>query len=172
MLLEDLQDIRDDDTPVLRSVLLALGDYDPSACTTWQRDHFIRIFTALHREHPDAGVHGLARWALGRWNVPIRFEENLEWHPTEFSPCPRRNWRDRGDGRDMVRIPAARGVLIGSSPEEPGFRPGERRRRVDIERDFALATHEVTRGEFHLFLEQTGEGTRPDHLTTFSNLAD
>jgi formylglycine-generating enzyme required for sulfatase activity len=65
-------------------------------------------------------------------------------------------------GMRLVRVPSGE-FLMGSTPEEKGHVPNEAPRHlVRITRDFEMAVHEVTNGQFRAFVEATGYETEAE----------
>jgi formylglycine-generating enzyme required for sulfatase activity len=58
---------REPDVSICRALILALGSMGPGRLPQAERDRLTPKMVELYREHPDPGVHGAARWALGQW---------------------------------------------------------------------------------------------------------
>jgi formylglycine-generating enzyme required for sulfatase activity len=60
-------------------------------------------------------------------------------------------WYVNGEGQTLVVIPGPNEFTMGSSENEPGRDQAERQHAVRIERDFAIAAHEVTQRQYERF---------------------
>jgi formylglycine-generating enzyme required for sulfatase activity len=158
------------DVSVRRALLLALGEFK---LPTGERDRLIPMVLRLYQEEPDAGLHGAGEWLLRQWRQEGRLKEfEQEWVKHEKKRKTRlrqirqelaRNkdrgegyWWLNGQGQTMVVVPGPMTFLMGSPTSEAGRSGGakgkmETQHRKRIGRTFAIASHEVTVGQFRKF---------------------
>ncbi len=163
----------DRDTSIRRALILALGTYPVDALSPGRKEALTRRLLDLFRADPDAGIHGAAEWTLRRWG-----ERSLE---AAASGLPR--LRDRGKNRWFVNDEGQTFAVIegpvefrmGSPASEPERTPGsESPRPVKIDRQFAIATREVTFAEFRRFLQQNDQYSTGSagYLKRFTTIPD
>lgn len=122
------------------------------------RNYLINLF----RQTADAGVHSYCEWALRRWNaLPALEAAGLSQD---------RNWYVSPSGQTMAVLKGGN-FRMGAAPNfvVQGEEDRERQHWVTIDRTFALATHEVTLGEFSQFRDEhksSKEGQRLRHGAT------
>jgi formylglycine-generating enzyme required for sulfatase activity len=66
---------REPDVSVRRALLLALGSMGTDRLPESERERLAPRMVQLFRDDPDPGVHGAARWVLGRWGKADRARE-------------------------------------------------------------------------------------------------
>jgi hypothetical protein len=137
-----LSDRLDGETEVSirRALLLALGEHDPDRLPPVQRDGLIGRLAAMYKDDPDPGVRVAAGWLLRQWGQQGRVEE-IDRGLATGKPEGGRHWYVNGQMQTMVIVP----------PGEFDMGEGSERRRVRIDRSFALAAREVTVAEFRRF---------------------
>ena len=153
-----------------RALLLALGEFGLPAS---ERGRLVPLVLRLYREEPDAGLHGAAEWLLRQWKQEdklMEFEQGwvkdkekrkvrLGQISKELAKDKERGegyWHVNGQGQTMVVVPGPVTFRMGSPVEEEG-REGGPTGRIEtphnkrISRTFAIASHEVTVGQFLKF---------------------
>ena len=147
--------------------LLAIGELARrSLLTDSQRNSVVAELLPLYREHPDAGVHSAAEWALRMCGeesqimairVPLSTGATIgdrRWYLTKTG-----SEISSDGGLTFVVMPPGE-FLMGSSIHEAGRWEGssgtsENRHRRLIERSFAISAHEVTVEQFRRFRPQS-----------------
>jgi formylglycine-generating enzyme required for sulfatase activity len=161
------------DITIRRALLLGLGEFGPDRLPAADREPLLPEVLRLYRDDPDAGVHGAAEWLLRQWDQDQKVretdrawakdkkhrEERLAHLGRELlrgpgKPGPR--WYVSGQGQTMVVIPGPVVFAMGSPPTEAGREEepegeAERRHQKRIGHSFAIASREVTAGQFLLF---------------------
>ncbi len=140
------------DVSARRALVLALGELSPEEAAV--RESLAPRLLADYRGDPDPGVHSALDWLLRqRWGLG----EALREADRALAGQPRggRDWfvNRQGDTLAVVRGPVE--YTRGSWPADPEGYPRRRLEvphRCRIGRTFALATREVTRGQFDRFL--------------------
>ena len=136
------------DTSARRALILSLGGYKPEALSTTDRDRLIRKLSEWYRNDPDAGINSSTEWFLLRWNQTATLQR-ISQSLVGRNPG-RRNWYITREGQTIVIIRSQAEFMAGST-DEAGRTPDETLHRVQIPRSFAIASKEVTVGEFQRF---------------------
>ncbi len=145
MALVDLLDRADLEATARQAVILALEEYDAKELPVAGRSGLIRRLSALYREDPDPGVHS----ASGRLLARLRPGEALDPGPTSQGPVAGRDWFVNGQGQTFAIVRGPVEFLF-----DPEVTEGEEKiPTVRVGRSFALATTEVTRGQFAKVLD-------------------
>lgn len=135
------------DPGVRQALLLALGKYAPQGVPAPLRDALFPKLQADYLTDPDSGIHAAIDWLvrcwghtkeLGEWNRQL---EQAGWNPAH-------NWYHTPSGHLMIVIRGPVEFEMGSPNTERGREPDEARRRVRIERSFAISATEVTELQF------------------------
>jgi serine/threonine protein kinase/formylglycine-generating enzyme required for sulfatase activity/tetratricopeptide (TPR) repeat protein len=141
-----------DSEPSIRpALILALGTFPVEKIHGAGEKALVDRLLDLHRDDPDAGIHGAAEWTLRRWKVEPR--------PTVPDPNPAddrggRHWFINKHGQTFAVIDGPVAFRMGSPGTEPERSAvGEAPRQVFIPRSFAIATKEVTVEQFREFLK-------------------
>jgi len=132
-----------------RALILSLGGYKPEQLPLVERGRFIERLLRWYRNDPDMGMHSAAEWLLRRWNQTPTLE-SIDRSLAGKNPG-RRNWYITREGQTVVIIRSPAEFTAGSS-NEPGRTPDETLHRVRIPRSFAIASKEITVGQFQRFL--------------------
>ena len=102
-------------------------------------------------ETMDARARRYESWASTNRDPSARLSRVVLW---ECATCP-----------EMVIVPSG-DFTIGSPTDEPGRGTDEGpQRRMSIERPFAVSRFEITRGEYKVFLRETGHAVRGNCVT-------
>jgi formylglycine-generating enzyme required for sulfatase activity len=138
-------------TSIRRALILALGSYGLDELTEAEHKPLINEMSDLYRNDPDVGIHGTAERALRHWRQEKRIESIDNELRDLKDPGPRR-WFVNREGKTFAVINGPVEFRIGS-PETDLERLEEPQRQVVIPRRFAIATKEVTVGEFRRFIQ-------------------
>jgi serine/threonine protein kinase/formylglycine-generating enzyme required for sulfatase activity len=133
-----------------RAVILAMGTYDPGAFAPEESGALMTRLLEVFRTDPDAGVHGATEWTLRRWGQSARIAE-VERGLRGLDGGGRR-WFVSAQGQTFVVVGGHPGFAMGSPTEEPSRLPHEILHTRVIRRRFAIATKEVTVGQYREFL--------------------
>jgi len=156
------------DTSARRALILSLGGFTSDQIPLGKRKALVSRLLTLYRQDPDAGVHSAVDWLL-RHNRQGLTDRKLDWQEgTQLSGIDREmagqvhkehNWfvTKQGETFSVIRGPVE--FTMGA----PGYEPGrdktetEALHRERIPRSFAIATKEVTVGQFQRFLDANPE---------------
>jgi serine/threonine protein kinase/formylglycine-generating enzyme required for sulfatase activity len=145
------------DVSARRALVLALGDYAPDRVPAGDRAALADKLVALYRRDPDPGLHAAIDWLLrqhwGRAADLARADAELAG-----PPAPGRDWFVSAEGQTFAVVRGPVEFEMGYRDVNPDRTAGTPAHRVRIPRSFAVATKEVTAGEFLRF--------RPDHEWT------
>jgi len=163
------------DVSARRALILSLGGFGPAQLTSAVRDRLIPQLLEWYRLDVDPGSHSAIDWLL-RYGRRGELPRRLDWQQAgalaridrEFAGSrPRKSgWSVLTDGETtMVNIEGPVAFEMGAPLDEPGRIPGpdspdEPRRHVRIPRSFAIASKEVTVGQFRRFLDANPEVKR------------
>jgi serine/threonine protein kinase/formylglycine-generating enzyme required for sulfatase activity len=158
------------DVSIGRALLLVLGEFGRDHLSAADREALIPKVLQLYRDDYDPGLHGAAEWLLRQWGRQGKIKEfEQEWSKDQGKRKEREeqirqalardqgrgkgSWYVNGQGQTMVVIPGPVEFLMGSPPTEEGRAGGpegdiEQQHRKRIGRSFALASKEVTVGQF------------------------
>lgn len=162
------------DTSARRALILSLGGFTSDQIPPAKRKALLARLVTLYRDDPDAGVHSAIDWLL-RHSRQGWLERKLDWQQGNALQAidrelagqvsKTRNWfvTKQGDTLTVIRGPVE--FMMGA----PGYEPGrdksdtEALHRERIPRSFAIATKEVTVGQFQRFLDDNPEIKRRAH---------
>ncbi len=150
------------DVSIRQALLLTLGEFDTSQLSATEREPLAAKLLTLYETDPDAGLHAAAEWLLRQWGEGKKLQEVLKKLQTSQEqrsgprPGEKRNWFVNSQGHTMVMIEKGQ-FAMGSPTTEPGRTEYEIQHHRLIERQFALASHEVTRAQFTVFQTQQPE---------------
>ncbi len=138
----------DSDTSTRRALILALGTFGADDLSPAEREKLANMLVDLYHNDPDSGVHGAAQWALRQWKE----HEKLKTKDAGSIPLeergPRR-WFVNSQGQTLAIIAGPLEFQMGSAETDPERNAAiEREYQVTIPRKFAIATNEVTFGQF------------------------
>lgn len=147
------------DVSARRALVLALGNYAADRMPPEQRDPLSSMLRRWYERDPDPGIHGAVQWSireLGYGTAPV---------PRPAAPSSARRWYVTAEGQTMTAIGEPVSVRMGSPRDEAGREPAadspaEPLHAVGIPRGFAISATEVTRAEFHRFLQSNPEAMR------------
>jgi serine/threonine protein kinase/formylglycine-generating enzyme required for sulfatase activity len=151
------------DSSIRRALLLALGEFPPTALPENEWEALATRLEGLYAREPDAGVHACAGWLLrrlGRREIARRTEARV----ARADPSGDRNWYVDLEGLTFMVIARPGAVVIGSPPQEFNFKADEAQRLVKIDRTFAIGATEVTAGQYARFLRAHPEFRREEAI--------
>ncbi|MBM3997983.1 MAG: hypothetical protein FJ297_00325 [Planctomycetes bacterium] len=130
--------------PTLGGILLALGQYDQRRLFASERKELLPSLVDLYARHEDPFVHESVGWLVRQWGMEDRLGRVPD--PTAARD-PKRRWFSDGFGTTWVVLGPVT-FPMGSGTEGPaGSEPVPPHSRR-IPRRFAVATREVTIGEY------------------------
>jgi serine/threonine protein kinase/formylglycine-generating enzyme required for sulfatase activity len=139
---------REKDAGVLTAALLGLGEFDEKVLPRAEREALTPHLLSVYQDHPDTGLHSAADWLLRRWGRPRDVKE-FDQKAAAGRPAEGRRWFVNRHGNTLVIITKPELVQCGSPNNEEGRDPNdEALHRVDIDRNFAIATKKVTVHQF------------------------
>ena len=146
------------DLSARRALLLALGEYPASKLPPADRKKLVGQLLEDYRNHPDPGLHAAVDWLLRRWGREAecrRIDRELAGQPRG-----RRRWYVSRMGFTLAVVPGPVTFRMGAAESEAEHQGDERPHTCRIPRSFALATCEVTAGQFERFARATGTSHR------------
>jgi formylglycine-generating enzyme required for sulfatase activity/tetratricopeptide (TPR) repeat protein len=162
----------DREPSIRRALILALGKYGVDELPAGNREPLVGRLRELYRTDPDAGVHGAAEWTLRRWNVKL---EPLDADPPGPGGRGRKHWLVNKHGQTFTVIDGPVEFRVGSPAAEPDrTAEGEAPRQMSLPRSFAIATKEVTLGQFQEFLRQNDQYNKvpPSQIKRYTSVPD
>jgi serine/threonine protein kinase/formylglycine-generating enzyme required for sulfatase activity len=154
------------DAWVRRAILLSLGEF-PADRVLGADSGLIDNLVQMYRTDPDGGIHSAVEWLMRRWGR----ESDLKAMPKELisqEPLGNRQWYVNREEHTLVTIPGPVQFWMGSPGGEQYRIPAEEaQRRVFIPYSFAIATKEVTNGQYARFLQEN-----PHIRNNFAGSAD
>lgn len=157
-LLEQLE--KEQEVSIQRALILAIGEFIDADRFTGDRQRTTELLVRLFKNDQDAGIHAAAEWTLRQIGASDEIKRVRDSLATG-QPEGNRNWyTTRHGSHDMVLIESCGRFLMGSPVDENDRFQGpsgdnERRHLREINRHFAIGSHEVTVEQFQLF--------RPNH---------
>ena len=141
---------RESDVTVKRALLLCLGEFKLSESLS---EPLTKKLLIIYQSDPDAGIHAAAEWLLRKWEK----SEELDAVDSKLSRIGdqdgSRNWFINTQGQTFTILDA--GEFQMGSPDTEAFRQrDEHLHRRQIGRRVAIATKEVTVGQYQEFLKQ------------------
>ncbi len=161
------------ETSTRRALVLALGSFPIESLDAGDAARLTQRFLELHRDDPDAGIHGATAWALRSWGKGTELQAASAGPVPLESRGPRRWFRD-AQGRDHAILEGPIEFLVGSPQTEPDHdSTTETLRTCIIPRRFAVSLNEVTKAEFQRFSQKSPRyAPDPANLARFSPDAD
>ncbi len=126
------------DVSIRRAIILSLGECDRSRLPEEEQELVLAQLQELYRNDSDPGIHGAAEWLLSKWQRRKELK-NIKKGLVSRDPVGERKWCIGAEGQTM---------MILSKPDE--FRMGNGK-LIKIDRDFAIASTEVTVEQFRRF---------------------
>ncbi len=136
-------------TSTERALILIAGSFDVEHLANEECALAIKKLVDIYRDDPDPGVHGAARWALGRWHQS-KLLNQIDPALAQRKTNDESRWFVNSVGQTMVRIEGPLNFRIGAPETEPEYHEEIRHDRR-IPRRFAIAATEVSIGDFEAF---------------------
>ncbi len=139
----------ENDKGIRCAILLSLGKHELSNS---EKLSMQKELNDLYSSDPDPGLHSIIEWLLRGWD---RFEalENTQQHvqvSDEGRLEPGARWYRTSQGQTFVVLEATE-FLMGAPDSEAGFNEREVLHRQQLNRKFAIASKEVTHGQWRAF---------------------
>ncbi len=136
-------------TSTERALILIVGYFKVEHLAKEERAPAIQKLLDIYRDDPDPGVHGAARWALGRWHQS-KLLNQIDSVLAQRKTNDESRWFVNSAGQTMVRIHGPLRFRMGAPATDPEYQKETQHDRR-IPRRFAIATTEVSIGEFETF---------------------
>jgi formylglycine-generating enzyme required for sulfatase activity len=149
-----------------RSLLLCLGEFDPSSIGQSARKSLQDELLSWYRHDPDAGIHGAVDWLLReRWGLGRELDSVDRELAAKSLPMDRGWFVNHGaQTYTIIRGPVALRAGSNKEPDRNGV-TDEPQYTIQIPRTFAIAAREVSRKEFDRFLAKNPQGARDNQGT-------
>ena len=142
------------DISIQRSLVRILGQFP---IENGVKQGLVKSLLDMYQNATDHGLHATAEWLLRKWNedeAMAELDKQLQQTDTEIfaSGVNQKNWYINTQGISFAVLEA--GVVELGHPqweEDPGFRNPLYSCRID--RKFAIASKEITRGQYRVFFE-------------------
>lgn len=147
----------DSGSELRRSLLIALGNYDPRALK--QYPNLSKKLIQIYADDPNPGVHSAAERLLRNWNIAV---DNVG-RPFAGEPASGRRplWsKQERSGLVFAELRSRGSAVVGSTEFERHRQSNETLQTMELNHTFHLSTTEVTRHQFEQF--QSGVGNA-DH---------
>jgi formylglycine-generating enzyme required for sulfatase activity/predicted Ser/Thr protein kinase len=152
------------DASARRALILFLGGLPagqlPKAGRAPLEDRLLKAY----RDNPDPGVHSAADWALRRWGRGKDLEA-IDRALVSRAPREGRRWYVNRHGHTLAVVPKPGFVWMGSPGTEQGHSVFEMIEPVPAARAYAVATREVTNGQYLEFLKGKAVPPEQSYLT-------
>jgi len=155
---------------VRRALILSLGEFNGAQLTASQRQPLIKRLLQWYRDDPDPGIHSAVDWLLRQSRqgsaarkIDWRQKDALDQMDRELAgqPSAGRRWYVTREGHALAVVRDPTVFLMGSPVYEPDRESeSETPHPKRIPRSFAIATKEVTVGQFKRFLNANPEVKR------------
>lgn len=156
------------DLSVRQALILSLGGFSDDQLPANKRKSLIVLLLKMYREDADSGIHSAIDWLLrdgrqGLLNRKIDWQQGNALSGIDRSLAgqqpEKRNWFITKQGQTLAVIRNPVEFLMGAPKNEPGRDKSddEAQHREMIPRSFAIATKEVTVGQFQKFLDANPE---------------
>jgi len=139
------------DSSARRALLLSLGEFKDDQLVAELRKPFLQRVRQDYRDDPDPGIHSAAEWLLRKWKHEQSVEEIDRGLATGKMEA-NRQWYVTRQRHTLGVTPGPAEFSMGSPKDELNRHTGETPHLRRIPRSFAIATKEVTVGQFRRFL--------------------
>ena len=139
------------DVSARRALLLSLGGFRTDRFSVPERKAFLTRLWTPYQSDPDAGIHSAIEWLARSWGA----EAELAMVDSDLKPLPavkNANWQVTEHGHTLVALDGRR---------QPTGLPQIKK----VNRQFDIATKEVTLGQFRRFRPGHGEGNSAEDLS-------
>jgi formylglycine-generating enzyme required for sulfatase activity len=159
------------DAGARQALVLSLGEYAVDRIPHSERGILTAKLLSEYRGESDAGLHSAIDWLLRQfWGTGGELDRIDQEGAGRDAPTGR-DWYVNRQGQTFSVVRGPIEFLMGSPDDERGWYKDEIRRRVRIDRTFAIATREVTVGQFARFLEQSPTSNRSDRASAVRRLS-
>jgi formylglycine-generating enzyme required for sulfatase activity len=141
------------DVSARRALLLSLGDFEDYQFSEESQKPLVKRLEQTYRDDPDPGIHSAVEWLLRQWKQTDIVEKIDRELATGKVNGKRRWFVTARQGHTLAVIPGPVEFTMGSPENEPHRHPGETPHQRRIPRPYAIATKEVTVGQFKEFLK-------------------
>lgn len=135
---------KEQEVSVKRAILLSLGEYGPDRLSIDLRLKLLPQLLQFYRDDPDPGIHGATEWLLRQWQASDRMKA-IDKELATGKVEGQRQWYLTRQGQTMVVV---------TKPGEFWMGEGQERHQSRIDRNFAIASKEVTVEQFLRFLKK------------------
>lgn len=135
---------------IRRALILCLGEFSDNDLAAAKRESLIGDLLEMYRDEPDPGLHGALEWLLRKWGQREgcrKIDEKVAAGEAEGD----RRWYVNRQGQTMVILSGPAESLRGPRATEPSPNADEMSRDDPIGRTFAIASKEVSLGQFRRF---------------------
>lgn len=140
----------DPEISAARAAILVLGGFSLDQIPRDFRKALVDHLLALYRDHPDAGLHGAAEYALRRWGQTESLAA-IDHELASHEPIGQRRWYITSQGHTFVVLPGNATFWMGSPQDEQDRNTYEPRHWRRISRTLAVASKEVTVAQMKQF---------------------
>jgi eukaryotic-like serine/threonine-protein kinase len=141
------------DTSIRRALILALGQYKPVRLPASDLKRLTDELLKSYRDDPDPGVHGAAEWTLRCWGEGGQLK-SIDLKMSKETDRGDRRWYVNSLGQTLVIVDGPLEFLMGSPEAEPDHQNEESQHSRRIRRRFAIASKEVSVGQFEEFRKE------------------
>jgi formylglycine-generating enzyme required for sulfatase activity len=140
-----------------RALILSLGEFDTRQLPTALRQPLVAKLLEIYQHDPDAGLHGASEWLLRQWDQGGKLSEIDSQIQNDASKLQARKaggkqqWYVNTQDQTFVILNADKPFSMGSPLSETDHRSNEAVHNQRIGRTFAIASKEVTKGQFRRF---------------------
>lgn len=140
LLLDELKGRKVLETPIVQGILLALGGFEKRHLTESQRSTLKEQLIEISQQSPNTGVQSAARWVARAQGLEDAIVESTQRQSTN-------NRLIGANGHTLVLVRPAI-FQMGARPADFEDEQDERLHWRQVNHAFAIATHEVTAGQF------------------------
>jgi formylglycine-generating enzyme required for sulfatase activity len=134
-----------------QALLLAFAEAPPALVAGPVESALLETARRLYLEDPHPGVHSAAELLIRRWGGPELFARCQESVPAGATGKDGLGWERGPAGHTFVILPGPLEFRMGAPPDEPAHYGNPILHYRKIERSLAVATKEVTLGQFREF---------------------
>ncbi len=171
-----LENDKKDDKTIRIALLLTLGEFSESQLPGVERARLFETIKDIYKFDPDAGLHAAAEWLLIQWKEDQSIQimkDQLSVNEQQLRSQmlkDERQWYINKQGQTFVILNADE-FQMGSPLSESDRVSNETPHRQRIGRKLAIASKELTKGEYRRFLEANSNAVRID-IEQFSKTND
>ncbi|MBL8825206.1 MAG: SUMF1/EgtB/PvdO family nonheme iron enzyme [Planctomycetia bacterium] len=136
--------VKEQEPFIKQAILQSLGEYGLDRLHQFDRRSHLPYLLKLYRDDPHSGIHGAVEWLLRQWQASEELKK-IDQVLATGKVEGKRLWYLNRQGDTMVVIPKPGVFWMGE---------GEQRHRKQIDRNFAIASKEVTVDQFLRFRKE------------------